>query len=133
MFSFPKVHLPPLIFAHSLFLSALGLRWIFHKAPTPKSATQDEASAMAGITTLAIGIAYLATSYMPIEDNQFLYASVPVRVLLALVAGLRILTIDNISEDGRNQMLFVLLYDGIGGLVCGWQLGTFNGRIPAYS
>ncbi len=85
---------------------------------------------MAGITTLAIGMAYPITSYMPISENQFLHASVPVRVFLALMAGLRLLLTDNLSKEGRNQMLFVFLYDGIGGLVCGWELGSFSGRVP---
>jgi len=84
---------------------------------------------MCGITTLAIGIAYLSTSYMSIEENQFLHASVPVRILLAAVAGARWLFIDRQSTAGRNQMLFVMLYDGLGGLICGWQLGRFDGRV----
>jgi hypothetical protein len=128
MIQIPGVNLPPLILIHSTFLSLLGLRWIFTwpKKPSPEA----DATAMAGITTLAIGVAYLATSYMPISENQFLHASVPVRVILALLAGLRLLIVDNITTDGRNQMLFVFLYDGIGGLVCGWELGSFNGRIP---
>jgi hypothetical protein len=88
-----------------------------------------EASALAGITTLAIGMAYLTTSYMPISENQFLHASVPVRIFLALVAALRLLLVKNISRDGQKEMLFVFLYDGIGAVICGWQLGRFDGRV----
>jgi hypothetical protein len=125
----PGVNLPPLMLIHSTFLSCLGLKWIFTRQTKPDRAAEN--AAMAGITTLAIGVAYLVTSYMPIAENQFLHASVPVRVGLALLAGLRLCLIDNMSPEGRNQMLFVFFYDGIGGLICGWELGSFNGRIPA--
>jgi hypothetical protein len=67
---------------------------------------------------------------MPISENQFLHASVPVRVGLALVAALKLLVDKNMPQDYRNEMLFVFLYDGIGGLICGWQLDNFNGRVP---
>jgi hypothetical protein len=127
MISLPTINLPTLIIIHSLFLSLAGLRMIFRQSAKPNRET--EASAMAGITSLGIGLAYLSTSYMPVAENQFLHASVPVRVLLALVAGLRLWFVDNISNDGRNEMLFVLLYDGIGALICGWQIGNFTGRI----
>jgi hypothetical protein len=125
----PAVNLPPLILAHSIFLLFLGLGMIFRSAPT-KPSRELEASAMGGITLLAIGIAYLVTSYMPIAENQFLHASVPVRILLGIVAALRLLVVKNISSDGRNEMLFVLLYDGVGGAICGWQLDNFSGRVP---
>ena len=105
----PTVNLPILVLGHSIFLSLLGLRMIFRSSPTGKPDRLTETSAMSGITTLAIGIAYLATSYMPIEQNQFLHASVPVRIFLALLAALRLVTVDNISSDGRNEMLFVAL------------------------
>ncbi|KAE9393128.1 hypothetical protein BT96DRAFT_924240 [Gymnopus androsaceus JB14] len=36
------------------------------------------------IATIALGMSYISTSYMPMEDNQFLHASAPVRVLLRL-------------------------------------------------
>jgi hypothetical protein len=124
----PGINLPPLILLHSTFLSLLGLKWIFTRPTKPSHAA--EGLAMAGITTLAIGIAYAATAYMPISENQFLHASVPVRIGLALVAGLRLLLMrDVLSADGVNQMLFVLLYDGFGGALCGWELGNFSGRV----
>jgi hypothetical protein len=123
-----QVNLPIIILLHSIFLSFTGLRMIFRSSIKPNR--EAEASAMAGFTTLAIGLAYLTTSYMPISENQFLHASVPVRILLALVAAVRLVIVRNVSKDGQNEMLFVTLYDGIGGLICGWQLGNFSGRLP---
>lgn len=126
----PSVNLPSLVLAHSLLLSILGLRMVFRSSPTPRPNRETETSAMSGITTLAIGIAYLVTSYMPIEQNQFLHASVPVRMFLALLAAARLVFVQNVSTEGRNEMLFVAIYDGLGGAICGWQLGNFSGKVP---
>lgn len=124
----PTVDLPPLILLHSIFLSLLGLRKIFRSVKKPSR--EAEVSAVAGITMFGIGVGYLMTSYMPISENQFLHASVPVRIFLALLAALRLLLVKNISQAGQREMLFTALYDGIGGLICGWQLENFSGRVP---
>jgi hypothetical protein len=125
------VHLPPVILVHSLLLSLLGLYLVFRRREGHTRQTQllEEAWGMAGITIFALGIAYLATSYMPIEENQLLHASVPVRILLAALALLRLLSTPKMTSDGRGQMLFVILYDGLGGILCGWQLGRWDGRV----
>lgn len=72
---------------------------------------------------------------MPMEENQFLHASAPVRVLLASLAGLKWITMG--KEDAklyknRNALLGLFLYDGLGGLILGWYLGTFSGKVAAY-
>ena len=70
------------------------------------------------------------------EENQFLHASAPVRVLLASLAGLKWLTISRENAGlytKRNALLAVLLYDGLGGLVLGWYLGTFSGKVASYT
>lgn len=130
----PAVNLPPIIFAHSIFLCFLGLYLVFRRpAENIKQRLMvNEAWGMVGIITFALGIAYLATSYMPIEDNQFLHASVPVRILLAGLAALRLLLNRGMTNEGRAQMWFVLLYDGFGGMLCGWQLGRWDGRIARW-
>lgn len=77
----------------------------------------------------------MATSYMPIEQNQFLYASVPVRVVLAALAGIKWLAIRNgdpAVHTKKNELLGIFFYDGLGGLALGWYLGVFDGRVPAY-
>ncbi|KAE9393126.1 hypothetical protein BT96DRAFT_944149 [Gymnopus androsaceus JB14] len=88
-----------------------------------------------GIATIALGMSYISTSYMPMEDNQFLHASAPVRVLLASLAGLKWLTISKENArlyKKRNALLGILLYDGLGGLILGWYLGTFSGKVASY-
>ncbi|KAJ6545357.1 hypothetical protein B0H19DRAFT_1266806 [Mycena capillaripes] len=100
----------------------------------PNETAPEDISTL-GITTIALGMSYISTSYMPIAENQFLHASAPVRVSLALLAGLKWLTIG--AENARlykkrNVLLGVLLYDGLGGLLLGWYLGTFSGKVAAF-
>jgi hypothetical protein len=68
---------------------------------------------------------------MPIRENQFLYASVPVRMILAGAAGLKLLVAGKgMSADHSKEVLGIVLYDGIGGFLLGWWLGTWGGRAP---
>lgn len=78
----------------------------------------------------------MVTSYGPNEQNQFLYATVPVRLALAALAGIKWLMLRNgdpAVPTKKNELLAVFFYDGLGGLALGWSLGVFNGRVPAYS
>lgn len=124
------INLPWPILAHASGLVLMGLNFTFRPS-TPGRAS--ELSAMLGIPITAIGLCYLSTSYMPMHENHFLYASAPVRVLLAALAGLKLLLAGNsLSKESKREFLGVLLYDGIGGLLVGWWLGTLRGRIPGY-
>lgn len=124
------INLPWPILAHASGLVLLGLNLTFRPSPPGRT---SEVSSMLGITTTAIGLCYLSTSYMPMHENSFLYASAPVRVLLAGLAGLKVLLAGNsLSKEAKREFLGLLLYDGIGGLLVGWWLGTFRGRIPGY-
>ena len=80
---------------------------------------------------------------MPMEKNAFLYASAPIRIVLAGIAGLRILADRylrtqsgqaNVNRGSQvaNDLFAIMMYDGLGGLVLGLWLGTFSGRIPEY-
>jgi len=60
---------------------------------------------------------------MPIRQNQFLHAIVPVRMALAVLAAARALT--GSSEEG-GTLWGIALYDGLGGLLLGWSLGRWN-------
>ncbi|KZV99224.1 hypothetical protein EXIGLDRAFT_725858 [Exidia glandulosa HHB12029] len=81
-------------------------------------------------------MAYLSTAYMPIHENQFLHASVPVRILLASLAGFSwAMKRRRPNQDfytDSNALIAIAIYDGLGGVVLGWHLGSFDGKIPAY-
>jgi hypothetical protein len=134
----PTVNLPLPVLVHALGLFFGGIKYTF----TPPSPTAQHDNTVVGITTTAIGLCYLSTAYVPIEQNIFLYASAPVRVGLGVLAGTR-LAIDYFylrgkevqqrrTSDLRKTLWFIALYDGLGGLFVGWWLGTLSGKIPAY-
>ncbi|EJD43403.1 hypothetical protein AURDEDRAFT_114734 [Auricularia subglabra TFB-10046 SS5] len=127
---FLPVNLPWPILLHALGLVALGLLLLFS---TPQRPGQDKS--VLGVATVALGLAYIATAYGPQADNQFLYASVPVRMLLASLAGIRWATVrhrDARLYDGANALLVIALYDGLGGAALGWYLGSYSGKTLAF-
>ncbi|KIM72090.1 hypothetical protein PILCRDRAFT_829990 [Piloderma croceum F 1598] len=127
----PGVNLPWPILAHAVGLTLLGLKLIF--VPSRHPGRSSDVSSMLGMTTLGIGLAYLSTSYMPMHENQFLYASAPVRMILGGVAVLKLLVAGNkMSAEHFKELLVVALYDGIGGFLLGWWLGTWGGRGPGF-
>ncbi|KAJ6496430.1 hypothetical protein C8R45DRAFT_985884 [Mycena sanguinolenta] len=128
---FYPILLPWPILLHALGLVTLGCGMLLVK---PNEKAPDDISTL-GIATIAIGMLYISTSYMPIAENQLLHASAAVRVLLASLAGLKWLTISAQNArlyNKRNLLLGVLLYDGLGGLHLGWYLGTFSGKVAAF-
>lgn len=73
------INLPWFITLHASGLCLLGLSLIFNpsRANTPPHSPRN--TSLLGIATLGLGLAYFSTCYMPVEENAFLYASVPVR------------------------------------------------------
>jgi len=128
----PGINLPWPILAHAVGLTFLGLKYIYRPSPPPPGRA-SEISSMLGITTTGLGLAYLSTAYMPVHENQFLHASALVRMILAGLAGVKLLVSRNEMSAGQwNDFLGVLLYDGIGGFLVGWWLGTWSGRVPRF-
>ncbi len=68
---------------------------------------------------------------MPMYENQFLHASIPVRIILATLAATRLVLGGKLSEVDLRNLLIVALYDGLGAVALGWWLGSFDGRVPA--
>jgi len=50
-----------------------------------------------------------------------------VRVILATVAGLKAWVA---GKAERRTLVGVAFYDGLGGMVLGWWLGSWNGKVP---
>jgi uncharacterized membrane protein YjjP (DUF1212 family) len=119
-----NIQLPPWLLAHAFGLCALGFYLLMRGTPWNNNATR-------GIATFALGAAYLATGYMDPKDNQFLAASVPVRIAIGGISAVAAL----LGKGERKVLIGVALYDGIGGYLVGQWLGNFSGRVtlPALS
>lgn len=90
-------NLPWFVWIHALGLTYIGLKLTF--VPRMK----EGYPAGFGTTTLAVGLSYLATSWMPIEDNQFLHASVPIRFVLIAFAAYRALAMGGLRRRRRRN------------------------------
>ena len=124
------IHLPWFIHVHAWSLTALGLFFLF-KSPSPGKPAGH--TPQLGVATIAIGVAYLFTAYMPIEENQWLHASVPVRVLLAGFLITRALFGKGLTSKEKQSLINLAVYDGLGGVILGLWLGKWNGRLPTPS
>lgn len=118
------VNLPWFITFHASGLCILGLSMIFATSTSPPKPPPT----ILGIATLGLGLSYFSTSYMPLDQNAFLYASVPVRLVLAALAGLKAVMGGNGEEKG--VLWGIMAWDGIGAVVLGWYLGVWSGRAP---
>lgn len=131
------INLPPFIIFHATGLIIIGIHQIFgpvfnttkpnkstaRNSPSKSSSQplvqrEQELKTITGVSALAIGLGYLSTSYMPTERNQWLYASVLVRILLAGVCGVRVLLAatgkGNLSQQSKREMLGIMVWDGFG-------------------
>lgn len=141
-------NLPAPVLLHAVALTTVGLGLTFRvpkrrlgegpAAPAQQESILDQLvgdkhadSSLLGGVFLGVGLAYISTSYMPQNQNQFLWASPPVRILLASLAGVKLLLgVDNPLL--KRSLIGAMLWDSIGGLWVGYQLGSFSGRIPGY-
>lgn len=124
------INLPWFIYFHAVAVTLLGFSMVLRPRPADRA---SEISVMLGLTTAAIGTIYLATAYMPMHENAWLYASVPVRMFYGTLGGIKYaLSRHRMSKDARNEFLGLLIYDGLGGLHLGYWLGTWSGKLPGY-
>ena len=73
---------------------------------------------------------YLVSSYMPLEDNQFVHTSVPVRLFLAgCLVGVCVLRGREMSKSGWWEMIGLAAIEGVGALMLGFHLGRFDGKV----
>jgi len=80
----PGVNLPWPVLAYAVGLVSVGLKCTFKPNPPPPGRA-SEIMSMLGVMTTGIGLSYLFTAYMPIHDNQYLYASVPMRLVIGSI------------------------------------------------
>ena len=91
---------------------------------------ENNLRATLGSASVSLGLAYLMTSYVPIVENQFLHASVPLRLLMSVLLPTKYWSEKGtVSEEAEKEFLFVATHDGVLGLFLGWQLGRWDGRV----
>jgi len=74
---------------------------------------------------------YLFSSYMPVDENQFLHATVPVRLILSglMTMNLLIHGRQGMSKDGFWGHVAIAAIDGITGVLLGNWLGRYDGLV----
>ncbi|KAK6499646.1 hypothetical protein TWF481_010009 [Arthrobotrys musiformis] len=123
-------NLPWPITIHAVALTALGVAMAFGGRKPNIPPPLRGANSLIGITTTTIGLAYLSTSYVPIEQNQFLHASVPVRLVIAtLLATSAMVNAKDMDDKSWRTHVGFAAWDGIGAVWLGWYLGRWDGRV----
>jgi hypothetical protein len=138
------INLPLPLIAQSLTAVGLGLYLtLFRKPPfvsqdnsysalappNPTPRTADTISLL-GICMTGLEVTYLVSSYMPFEQNQFIAASVPVRLgLAALMAAVVARERKSMSKSGFWEFTALAALDGVSAVVLGWRLGRWDGMV----
>ncbi|KAL4895848.1 hypothetical protein BDV59DRAFT_199827 [Aspergillus ambiguus] len=156
MFLFRPINLPRhILFANGTLLGLALYVTIFRSLPTikltagkkdekrqlelfiPRPTTRriTDTNVLFGLVTSGLMLPYFVSSYMPIEENQFLHASVPIRLFASavmlghtLVRGRR-----GMSEEGYWEFLGLALLDAGAAIALGCELGRFDGMVPGFS
>ncbi|KAI9805348.1 MAG: hypothetical protein M1833_005801 [Piccolia ochrophora] len=87
-------------------------------------------STLAGLASIGLGTLYLVTAQLPMDQNQFLWASGPVRVLLACLASTLLYIKTGMTKKLKLALWGIAIYDGLEGAAMAWWLGSWSGRAP---
>lgn len=138
------VNLPLPVLLTSLSEVGLGLYLTLFRRPPYTSASNDEGpvplphalrsadiTSLLGITATGLGLTYLVSSYMPVEENQFLHAIVPVRLALStlMTTTLLIHGRQGMSKEGFWAHVVLAALDGVSALAMGHLLGRYDGIV----
>ncbi|KAL2865000.1 uncharacterized protein BJX67DRAFT_190869 [Aspergillus lucknowensis] len=99
--------------------------------PTPTTPRIADTNALFGTVSAALVLPYFVSSYMPIEENQFLHASVPIRLWISamLIGNLVVRGRKHMSREGYWEFLALGVLDAVGAVALGVYLGRFDGRV----
>ncbi|KAL5340562.1 hypothetical protein BJX70DRAFT_396547 [Aspergillus crustosus] len=102
--------------------------------PPPTTPRIADTNALFGIISYALVLPYFVSSYMPIDENQFLYASVPIRLCVSgmMLAHLLLRGRTGMSESGFWEFVAFAMLDGGSAMGLGLYLGRFDGRIRVF-
>jgi hypothetical protein len=136
-----EINLPAPLIAQSLTAVGLGLYMsLFRKPaviqsyamfapvnPTPRMA---DTTSLLGVITVGLEVTYLVSSYMPLEDNQFIAASVPIRLgLAALMGTICVIHRKTLSKSGFRELALLAIADASAAVVLGLKLGRWDGMV----
>ncbi|KIW08665.1 uncharacterized protein PV09_00618 [Verruconis gallopava] len=138
------INLPAPLIVQSVTLVGFGIYTTFFRGPiystadghyslfvpaNPSPRVADTLTLL-GIVTTGLQGAYLISSYMPLEENQFVHASVPARLFLsACMLSVCLVHRPHMSSGGFRELLTLGLVDGAAAAALGFQLGRFDGMV----
>jgi hypothetical protein len=83
-----------------------------------------------GLAITGLQGGYLLISYMPLEENQFVHASIPMRLFLAAcIFGVCTIHRKNMSTAGFWELMGLAIVDGGAAIALGFKLGSFDGMV----
>ncbi|KAG2415185.1 hypothetical protein HFD88_006376 [Aspergillus terreus] len=99
--------------------------------PHPTTRRIADTNALLGLMTSCLMLPYFLCSYMPIEENQFLHATVPIRLFVSgVMLGHTLLRGRNgMSEEGYWEFLVFAVMDAGAAIALGVELGRFDGMV----
>ncbi|RHZ64510.1 hypothetical protein CDV55_106614 [Aspergillus turcosus] len=146
MFPFRPVNLPPHVLLTSTTVLGLGLYISLFRNPPLKNLTGRnffvpepstrriaDTNALFGVSACVLMLPYFLSSYMPIEENQWLHVTVPLRLFLSSALGANLLFRGRqMSEEGFWEFLALGVTDFVGAIMLGWELGRFDGMVSGF-
>jgi hypothetical protein len=139
---FRPINLPAPFIAQSVTSVALGVYLTFFRKPAvvyngytmlvPANAPPRTADTISifGILATGLEVTYLVASYMPLEENQFIAATVPVRLALAgMMAAVCAIHRKSMSKSGFWELVALTLLDGSAAIGTGLYLGRWDGMV----
>lgn len=86
-----------------------------------------------GLMMTGFGFLYLLSSFMPVERNIWLYASVPVQLMLAGLAVGVCMKKGKLAEGTRKILVGFALYEAVHSMLLGLWLWKSTGMVTIYS
>ena len=119
------LNLPLPTVVHATSMLAVGVNYLLKPLPAPSVRTREhELRTTLGSGAVSLGLAYILSAYkIPLENNVFLRISVPMRLLtVAILGAVYARDRQNMSEEGRGEMKFVIVWDLAMSIWLGWYL-----------
>jgi hypothetical protein len=139
---FRPINLPAPLILQSVTSVGLGLYIAFFRKPPfvhngytaliPSNAPPRTADVISllGLVIAGLESLYLVASYMPIEENQFIAASIPVRLALAIsMGGICVVHKNTMSKSGFWELVGLGVLDGGAAVVLGIWLRRWDGMV----